>query len=49
MHCWFKSFDVETLLKERLTSGEWNRFTGAEPKDKLASIIEMIEKAKRQT
>ena len=49
MQCWFRSFDVEALLKEGLTSDEWNRFTGAEPKDKVSSIIEMIEKVKRQT
>jgi hypothetical protein len=48
VQCWFKSFDVAALLKDRLTPSEWERFTDAQPKDKLTGLIEIIEKAKRQ-
>jgi hypothetical protein len=49
LQCWFRSFDVESLLKDRLTSSQWEGFTGAKTKDKVASLIEIIENAKRQT
>ena len=47
IQCWFMSFDVATLLKDRLTPGDWECFTGAQTKNKLAGLIEIIEKAKR--
>ncbi|MCK7506784.1 MAG: hypothetical protein MZV70_23760 [Desulfobacterales bacterium] len=49
IHCWQSAFDVEALLKELLTPDEWERFTCAQPKDKVTSLIEIIENAKRQT
>jgi hypothetical protein len=47
--CWQAAFDVAALLKENLTHEKWERFTNAQPKDKVISLIEIIEKAKRQT
>jgi hypothetical protein len=49
IQCWFRSFDVEALLKDRMTPIEWERFTNNQPKEKVTSLIEIIERAKRQT
>ncbi len=46
--CWQAAFDVEGVLKQGLTPGQWDQFSGAKPKDRISSIIELIEQAKRQ-
>jgi hypothetical protein len=46
INCWSPSFDVETLLKEKLTPEEWQSFISLKPKDKVLSLIELIEAAK---
>jgi len=46
IQCWQAVFDVAALLKEHLTSGQWERFICAQPKDKIINLIEIIEKAK---
>ena len=43
------AFDVAVMLKERLSPREWERFTCAQPEDIVTSLIEIIEKSKRQT
>jgi hypothetical protein len=48
IQCWQAAFDVAALLKEHLTSGQWERFTWAQPKDKVINLIEIIETAKSQ-
>jgi len=48
IQCWSRSFDVASFLKNRLTGDEWMRFTGAQPANKVVSLIEIIEKSKRQ-
>jgi hypothetical protein len=47
--CWQSAFGVAVLLKELLSPNEWERFTCTQPKDKVTSLIEIIENAKRQT
>ena len=47
--CWQGTFDVTAVLKEGLTPGNWERYVNVQPKDKVTSLIEIIEKAKRQT
>ncbi|HQL00653.1 MAG TPA: hypothetical protein PK090_07755 [Smithellaceae bacterium] len=47
--CWQAAFDVEDLLRRTLSPDQWERFSGAKPKEKVLSLIELIEKAKRQT
>lgn len=47
--CWEAAFDVATALREQMKPDEWERFTGAQPKDKVTSLVEIIEKAKRRT
>ncbi len=46
--CWQGAFDVTAVLKESLTPGDWERYVNVQPKDKVTSLIEIIEKAKRQ-
>lgn len=46
--CWQGAFDVAALLAENLSPDQWERFTSAAPRNKVASLIELIEKAKRQ-
>jgi hypothetical protein len=37
---------VETFLKESLTPEEWDCFTGHVPKDKMATLMDLIEQAR---
>ncbi len=46
--CWQAAFDVAAWLKENLSPEQWERFTSAPPRDKMSSLIEIIEKAKKQ-
>ena len=48
IQCWFRSFDVTSFLKNQLNDNEWSRFTGEQSGNKVASLIEIIEKTKRQ-
>jgi len=48
INCWQTAFDAAALLQELLPPGDWERFTGTQPKDKVTSLIEIFEKAKRQ-
>lgn len=46
VRCWSSFFDVEYLLKEKLTPEKWNSFINLQSKDKVISLIELIEAAK---
>jgi hypothetical protein len=46
VRCWSSLFDVESLLKEKMAPGKWDRFINFQPKDKVRSLIELIETAK---
>jgi hypothetical protein len=46
IRCWQAAFDVEAVLKEHLTALQWKQFNSAQPKDKVISLIEIIEAAK---
>lgn len=46
MACWSSVFDVATYLQNELPKEAWLKFTGIQPKEKLVSIIELIEAAK---
>jgi len=48
IQCWFRSFDVTSFLKNHLNKDEWSRFAGGQSGNKVASLIEIIEKSKRQ-
>jgi hypothetical protein len=47
MDCWWGRMDIETYLKENFTPDELNRSVFVEPKPKIASLVELIEKAKK--
>lgn len=46
--CWQLHFDVGAFLKERLSEAEWDRCFNRPPKDKMTTLIEMIEAAKKR-
>lgn len=46
--CWEAVFDVMDVLKRALTPAQWNRFAGTELKEKVLTLVELIEKAKGQ-
>jgi len=46
--CWSVVFDVESFLHNTMTAQDWASFNKAQPKDKVTSLIEIIEAAKRK-
>ncbi|MDD4356824.1 MAG: hypothetical protein PHN98_06190 [Smithellaceae bacterium] len=48
IQCWFKFFDVAAVLEKHMAPDDWKRFTSDRPVDKMSSLIEIIEKAKKQ-
>jgi hypothetical protein len=45
--CWRSTLQIEEFLRDTLTPEVLGRFMGKEPKEKIVSLIEMIESAKR--
>ncbi|MBN2254405.1 MAG: hypothetical protein JW736_01735 [Deltaproteobacteria bacterium] len=48
IRCWQIYFPVEEYLKERLSPEEWDRCFGQPPKDKIATIFEIVERLKKE-
>jgi hypothetical protein len=46
--CWQQYFPVETHLRAKLTQEQWDRCFGKTPKDKMVSLVELIEAAKKR-
>lgn len=46
VQCWSPFIDVEGFLKKTLPSEQWTMFVNSQPKDKMTSLIEIIEAAK---
>jgi hypothetical protein len=46
--CWQPYFPVETYLRTRLTQPQWDRCFSQAPKEKVVSLIELIEAAKKR-
>ena len=46
VNCWQDFLPVEGYLRDRLTPDEWERFPLQVPKDKISTLIELIEEAK---
>ena len=46
--CWWESFDVMRYLREHMSEAELQRLLQKRPKPKVASIVEMIEAARRR-
>ncbi len=47
MDCWWEDFDIRAYLKENLPQGAYERLLKAKPPAKVASIVELIEQAKK--
>ena len=46
--CWQSTLPIEAFLKEALTPEHLERFMGEGPKDKVATLLELIESAKKE-
>ena len=46
--CWYPFFPIEQYLKETMTAESWNAFVGQMPKDKITTLIELFEAAKKR-
>jgi hypothetical protein len=46
VNCWSPYFNIEGFLKEKLTPEKWDNFINFKSRDKISSLIELIEKAK---
>ncbi len=44
--CWQPYFPVASYLKERLSPRQWQELEGRRPKEKLSSLLELIDAAK---
>jgi len=48
MNCWHVFFPVESYLMSRMSQEDWERFSRKIPKDKLTTIIELVEAARKR-
>jgi hypothetical protein len=48
VRCWQGRFAVEAYLKERLSQDEWNACFNQIPRDKVTTLVELIEAAKQR-
>lgn len=46
VHCWSSRVNIESLLNGILSPEQMKKLTSAAPKDKMSSLIELIEAAK---
>ena len=46
--CWQPFFPVESCLRKMLSPEKWEEFTARKPKEKIVSLLELIEEAKRK-
>jgi len=45
--CWWEIFDVVAYLKDELSPEDFEKLKGAKPKEKVLSLLEIIEQAKK--
>lgn len=48
LDCWWEIFDVESYLKANLPEAVFERLASARPANKVASILEIAEQAKKR-
>jgi len=48
LSCWESRIPVEACLRKQMTAEAWERFCRQEPKNKVSSLIELIEAAKKR-
>lgn len=46
--CWWETFDVVRYLKDHLSGEQFSRLAAATPRPKIASLVELIERAKKK-
>ena len=46
--CWYPFFPVVQYLRETMAEGSWSAFIGQIPKDKITTLIELVEAAKNR-
>ena len=46
--CWWETFDIVRYLQDNLPEEEFTRLMQARPRPKIASLVEMIDLAKRR-
>lgn len=46
--CWYPFFPVEQHLKEIMTQESWDAFVSQMPKDKITTLMELVEAAKKR-
>ena len=44
--CWQAFFPVESYLRKMLSPKKWEEFAAVKPKEKIVSLIELLEEAK---
>ena len=48
LDCWWEYFDVVQYLKDKLPEDQFNGLMATKPKPKVASLVELIEQAKKR-
>lgn len=48
IRCWEAAFPVETYLRETLIPDLWERFCGQIPKDRMTTLIDLVDAARRR-
>lgn len=48
MNCWFRYFDVEGYLRDDLTAEEFAKVFQQAPKNKVQSLMELIDQARQR-
>jgi hypothetical protein len=46
--CWWEIFDIKTYLEKNLSAEDFQELVSQKPKNKVTSILEMIEQAKKR-
>jgi hypothetical protein len=46
--CWQRIFPVEAFLKSILSEDDWERWVSQNPKEKMTTLLELIEEAKKR-
>jgi len=48
LECWTPFFPVEAFLRQTLSPQEWEAFRNVAPRDKVATLLDLIEAAKKR-
>lgn len=48
LDCWWETFDVVGFFRRNLSESDFQRIVAARPKPKIASILEIVEEAKKR-